>query len=362
MVSYFTIWIITAIAGVFGIKIYNGSGKKLISISRGFFPCIVLCFFAGARALSVGKDNKAYSIIFLKMTYDKVKLFQRGSIGIYNLWSFVIRHFTDNVYIFNFCCAVFIYLSLYFFIHEYSEDELLSVMLFFGLGMFYNSMNQTRQAMAFSLLLWAFFFVTKKSIPGVIVCCGLSVLVHNIAIVMLPFFVVLTVIPRVTEVMVWIMSGVAIGIAFLYKYLVLVFVYIFPRYSKYLKISNLLADRRSIYRYGDLAIALLVQLFLLYGIRVLRKNNESTEKACLLACMNALNICMAYLVLNGGVFIRLKGLCNYWMVISIPYIVSTCFRGNRYIKLCVYILSVGYLLRLGVKDGDGVIPYYFFWS
>ena len=157
-----------------------------------------------------------------------------------------------------------------------------------------------------------------------------------------------------------------------------IFVSIFPKYRYYLKYSKLFVEKKSIYRYGDFFLALTLQLVLVYGLYKSRKieiankqNKSGVEKKSgdgnddlgnILACMNAVYLCMTYLILNGDIFNRLKSLFVYWVLLTIPFIIKRFFNNNWAIKVLVCIISIAYMWRLGVNDGDGVVPYSFFFN
>lgn len=361
MEQYIIFWSITAILGWNGIRVVAEKERKGIAFSKGLFPCIFLFVIAGTRSISVGNDTDTYSYYFMRMTWDKVKAFSNSDYWIYNLFVFLIRSCTSNVYIFNVCCSAVIFISLYIFIHNFSKDEQLSILLFFSLGYFFNAMNQTRQTMAIAILLLGFYFVMKKKVIPSVGICLVASLIHNVAVVMAPVYIFLALVPKISRKFVWFFSTVFIGIALIYDRFIIAFVYIFPRYRAYLKVAKLFQQKRSIYRYMDVLFALIIQIVLIYII-IKKDKEEHDEMACILACMNSICLCMAYLVTNAEVFVRVRCMFGYWMIISIPHILVKYFGNRKYLKVLVAIVSLVYLFRLGVKDGDGVIPYSFFWQ
>ncbi len=362
MIFYLKLWVITAFLGIKDIRFVGGTEEKSISFSKGFWPCVFLFFIAGSRALNVGSDNIGYAAYFRRMSFDKIHFFNGGTYWIYDFWVVIIKTFTNNVFAYNFCCAAVIFIALYFFVHEFSMDESFSVLLFFSLGAFFNSMNQTRQSMAIAVLLLGFHFVVRKKVVLAILFCLVASFIHNIAVVMIPVYVFLSLLPYISQKVVSVFSVVSLVIALIYEKLVKLFVYIFPRYSSYLQVTSLFREKRSIYRYGDVLLALLVQIALLYVIVKSDKENKHDDLACIIACMNSINLCMSYLVTNAEIFVRVKGIFVYWMFLAIPHIITKYFGDNKILKTSVAMLSLLYLCRLGVKDGDGVIPYMFFWT
>ncbi|SFB88866.1 EpsG family protein [Butyrivibrio sp. YAB3001] len=366
---------IVVIVSFIEFKLCNNEKQVLLYIKRGLFPCVLLCCVSGLRSLEVGKDNYSYSRYFLKMTFDRVHFFNPNFYWIYNLWDYVIRQFTDKVYVFNFLCALVIYISLYLFITRYSCDERVSLILFITLGIFFNSMNQTRQALATAILLLGFKYAVDKNIVKAMLLCFIAAFVHNVAVVMIPIYAFFCLAPRIGPRVVAFFSGASIVIALSYNRLIGIFVSIFPKYRYYLKYSKLFVERRSIYRYGDFFMALIIQLVLIYGLYKLKlrenvntENNynkrreENDEFGNILACMNAVYLCMTYLILNSDIFNRLKSLFVYWVILTIPFIIKKYFKDNFGIKVLVCVVSMAYMFRLGVHDGDGVIPYKLFFD
>ena len=370
---YLKILILVVLLSFLSVKIVNNEKQVILSISRGLFPCAFLCCMAGARSLNVGKDNYSYSRIFLEMTYEKVHLFNLDFCWVYNLWDFVIRKFTDNVYVFNLCCAIVIYLSLYLFIHRYSTDERVSIFLFITLGIFFNSMNQTRQALSTAILLFGFKYAVDRKLIKAMFFCFVATFIHNVAIVMIPIYAFICLVPKVSSSVVMIFSGSSLAVALLYNRLMWAFVHVFPKYKHYLKYSKLFVERRSIYRYADFFMSLMLQVLFVCGIYLTRKkalenkianrDEEDTDNfGNILACMNSVNLCMTYLILNGDIFNRLKSLFFYWVLLVIPYLIRKYFNDNVALKILVCMISIVYMWRLGVHDGDGVIPYQFFFK
>ena len=375
---YIKILAVVVILSFIEIKIINGRKQVLLAINRGFVPCVFLCCLAGLRSLKVGKDNYNYSRFFLEMTIDKVHLLNPNHSWVYNLWDLIIRRFTDNVFVFNFCCAIVIYIALFLFIQRYSYDERVSMVLFITLGIFFNSMNQTRQALSTAILLFAFKYAVDKNFVKTVLLCFIAVFVHNVAVVMIPIYVFICLAPRIGAKVVALFSAVSVVIVLLYNTLIKIFVSIFPKYRYYLKYSKLFVEKKSIYRYGDFFLALTLQLVLVYGLYKSRKieiankqNKSGVEKKSgdgnddlgnILACMNAVYLCMTYLILNGDIFNRLKSLFVYWVLLTIPFIIKRFFNNNWAIKVLVCIISIAYMWRLGVNDGDGVVPYSFFFN
>ncbi len=359
-------------------KIINNEKQVLLFVKRGFFPCVLLCCVAGVRALKVGKDNYSYSRYFLKMTFERVHFFNPNFHWIYNLWDLIIRQFTDNVFVFNFCCAIVIYVALYFFVTRYSCDERVSLVLFITLGIFFNSMNQTRQALATAVLLFGFKYAVEKKLIKAMILCLIAAFIHNVAVVMIPIYAFICLAQRIGPRTVAFFSGASIVIALGYNRLIGIFVSIFPKYRYYLKYSKLFVERRSIYRYADFFMALILQIVLVYGLYKLKlreinevrngeggENNTNTaydDFGNILACMNAVYLCMTYLILNGDIFNRLKSLFVYWVLLTIPFIIKKYFSDNWVIKVFVCVVSIAYMWRLGVHDGDGVIPYKVFFD
>ncbi|WP_026665067.1 EpsG family protein [Butyrivibrio sp. FC2001] len=380
---YTHVLVIIVLLSFFEVRIINNENKVLLNISRAVLPCAFLCCMAGVRSLNVGKDTYPYSRFFLGMTWEKVHVFDHNYYWAYNLWDYVLRYFTDNVFIFNICCAIFIYIALYNFIQNYSCDARVSLFLFISMGVFFTSMNQVRQTMATALLLFGFKYAVEKNIFKSMLICFLAIFVHNVAVVMIPVYALLCLIPRVSTKTVMLFSQFSLAIILLYNRLISLFVSIFPKYKSYLKYARLFVEKRSIYRYGDFLLALFVQIVFVWGIyrsrakevAISEKNHiegnaegnktikgNDKEFGNILACMNALYLCMTYLILNGDIFNRLKSTFVYWVLLTIPYIIKKFFNDNRLLKIIVCLASIAYMWRLGVHDGDGIIPYSVFFD
>ena len=131
---------------------------KLKDKSKKFFqlwlPMIILILISGLRAQTVGADTTNYGMLYLNREWNDV--FSDFNI-VYNIYCMIIKTVSGaNLIVFNFVNAFVILIPVFYFFEKYSEDYLLSVYIFLGMGFFFNSMNQHREYIAISILILMF--------------------------------------------------------------------------------------------------------------------------------------------------------------------------------------------------------------
>lgn len=360
---FFYFALVGVVAGISFIHInYSIPNCKLIikKVNNVQLACIVLCVIGGLRNLSVGKDNYNYAMRFLQFEKGDLHLFDTSFHWIYNLWIYFIQNICKNEYFFNFCCAVVIYIMVYRFINKYSENQALSIVLFLTLGIFFNSMNQTRQQLAASVLLLGFQFSMEKKPIKVLVCCIIAIFIHNVAVFMLPIYMFFSLTKTVNKKTVTFFTVGAIVIAFLFQIFIILFTRIFTHYTNYLGAKDIYIGLVNISRIGDLVLSIIIQVLLILVIIGINLNDKDYTFACILACMNSLSILSAYLVMQATFMTRIKGILNYWTILAIPFIISKLLKKSRAAYVVTALLSLVYMAKLLMSDGDGVVPYLFF--
>lgn len=364
---YIILFFIVGLLCFISVSVFD-EGRGVITIERKINAktgCFLLCMVAGLRSIRTGTDTRNYANFFLNTDISVFKNINIGENWVYNIWCYLVQRVSKNEYFFNFCCAVLIFSIVCYFINEYSENAALSLLLFMSFGCYFNTMNQTRQQMAAALLLLGFDFVMKKRLVGTILCCIAAVFIHNVAVFMIPVYAFLILVPKVTLKTVVISTGVCIGAGIMFWPLVVQFTKIFPYYQRYLVSSQITVGLSSVARMMDVVLYIVVQVALIYGlvrnrVEMLEYDEGAYYFGCLLGVMNALAIMAAFLTLSSAFMTRIKGILTYWTILSIPYVIKKFLGDNKLIYIIVALLSIIYMSRLGMKDGDGVIPYMFF--
>ena len=147
--------IIFSIGGLRGVK-----QRTLLKISL-----VILGFLATIRSLEIGNDTKNYYELFknICIMHDYHNMTWRFEIGY--LWlNKVISYLTNDFTLFLGIINVFIYVVYYIFIKRYSKNYMMSVFLFFTLGMWGNTLSIIRLELAITVALLGFMIIDNNKL------------------------------------------------------------------------------------------------------------------------------------------------------------------------------------------------------
>jgi hypothetical protein len=358
MEFYNVLFLVLLLTGTVALK-YDKKNKILAVSNDGnaVLPVIVLFFVQGFRDLYVGNDTHKYARFFMHADDPGSFRYSNSKDILYYAWCRLIKMLSVNVVVFNCCCALVIFSALYFFVYKYSSNKTLSILLFLTLGLFFASMNQTRQAMATSMILLAFDRAYNKDIKLTIALCCAAIMIHSTTIVFFPIFVFISVLPQFNKYIVALFSCGSIIIVIFMQTFLRIFGIIFPVYAKYY--TNFLFRVRevTIWRYGDWGICIIIQIGLLLCLFFGNETSKENQMGYIFACINSITLAVSYLAMSIMAMERIKQYFMYWYIVMIPYVIGSFFKKSRLIGVIVAFISLLYMWHLGVRDGHGVIPY-----
>lgn len=141
-------------------SIRNIEQKTLLKISL-----FLLGMLATFRSLEIGNDTKNYYELYqnICLSHNFQSLTWRYEIGY--LWlNNVISYITNNFTVFLGIINCFIYIVYYFFIKKYSKNYMMSVFLFFTLGIWGNTLNIIRLELAIAIALLSFMVLDSGKV------------------------------------------------------------------------------------------------------------------------------------------------------------------------------------------------------
>nr|WP_297704308.1 EpsG family protein [uncultured Butyrivibrio sp.] len=358
MSFYNALFLVLLLTGVFTLK-YDKDKKVLMVGNEGnaLIPIIILFVIQGFRSLNVGNDTYKYARFFLHADDPGRFRYSNGKDILYYAWCRIIKMVGSNVVFFNCCCAFVIFSALYFFISRYSSNKTLSVILFLTLGLFFASMNQTRQAMAASMLLWAFDRAYNKDIKLTLLFCFAAITIHSTTIVFLPIFLFISVFPMINKYIVAVFSCGAVIIVVFMRFFLEIFGKLFPFYARYFTNSLFRIRGVTFWRYGDWGICIIIQIGLLLCLLGGEEDLKKNRLGYVFACINSITLAISYLAMSIMAMERIKQYFMYWYIVMIPYVIATFLKKNKFIGIIIAFMSLLYMWHLGVRDGHGVIPY-----
>ena len=104
---------------------------------------------------------------------------------LFRLLLYGIKFITDDVQIMRIIIAIITLVGPLWFIKRYSKNYLLSVIMFITIGSFYMQFYILRQAVAISIFLFAFQFITDKKIIKFCLSIAIAAMFHKTAIILL---------------------------------------------------------------------------------------------------------------------------------------------------------------------------------
>ena len=169
----------------------NAQGFKLLSI---FISAIILIVFAGLRSSNVGTDTNNYVGIFQDFSYYQGSIFEINTtieIG-YLFIQKIALFFSKQYWALLTTIAVFAVIPYFYVIKKLSKNVILSVFVYITLAIYLIFFNASRQGVAVAIASISIIYLFKRSMIKYFLCIVIASLFHNTAIILLPFYFVLT--------------------------------------------------------------------------------------------------------------------------------------------------------------------------
>ena len=135
--------------------------KKTIIMYLVVFA-VILIFISSCRYEYGNSDYRNYSVAFYRISERSfAEMLNYKEIGYQLLQKFLSLVF-ENAQIFFMVTSVVIIVAHFLFFYKYSNNAVLSVMLFYFLGIYFSSHNATRQYLAIGICLFAYHYAIQK--------------------------------------------------------------------------------------------------------------------------------------------------------------------------------------------------------
>lgn len=362
IVSIFLFWPIYKLGIKIGDRTINGENIYILLIFIEFFLTMSL------RAPSVGTDTKTYRLIYESiMGSDTFKLaLKRSTINsapVYVGIQYIISRITHFEQLSTIVNSLVICTGFFIFIKNNSKNKLMSIFLFVGLTMYFESMNGTRQFMAISIAINAYELIKEdiKSLKG----WGLFLIalgIHNtISFFLLAFIGIMLKksieknIDRAVAFSILLALSVSIGFSTLMQ----IAIKLFPYFSIYLNGENAaqinISDSEG--RIVILYIFLLILIFIC--IRLLKNNKKDLDYLDLFTCL----LCSIMGIIFSKNFLVTRLLwpfiCIY--IVFLPSLFEQLERKISYLMyMLTYLVILIYCVLSLVENKSGLIPYVIF--
>lgn len=322
--------------------------------------CIELICFAGMRAINIGADTGVYinALEYYKeLPYDTIlkgKLVYPFDFEIgYFVLTKICAFFSLSATEFLFLIAIIIYVPVCKFILKYSEDPLISLLVYFSFGYFGYSLGIFRQMIAISIVLLGFKYVQEHKLFKYIIVVMIAMIFHTTAIIMFPFYWISRI--RIRNKLKWIFVFEVIFFRFA-RTIVMLSVKFFPKYEGYV---NGIYDIQG----GSYTMLILLNIILIAAYYILNKA-ENRGNEILHISMNAL-VTAIYLQILGysmGIFGRIVSYYSIYLIILIPILVNQYFKKNRILIHFMAIIGLVLIFCILIRGNNDLCPYLFIWS
>lgn len=161
--------------------------KKVLYVA----VCFIQLYLISAYRYRVGADYSMYAVGFFKMSISGFSemSYEDWEIG-FILLNKVIGYFTAQPGVFVMITSLIILIGPAYLIARYSINPFVSIFLYVNLYLFYLDMNYIRQAIAMSVICFAYKFLVEKKFWRFLLIILLAATFHLTVIYMIPVFLV----------------------------------------------------------------------------------------------------------------------------------------------------------------------------
>ncbi len=339
--------------------------------------CLLLVFLAALRAPTVGRDTALFLDVFARLDgrpfLDALGYSNWVEPG-FKLLCWLIGLFTDNGQWLTVVTSVIIHTSVSFFIYRHAKNVYLGFFLYMGMMIYPMYFNTMRQALAVSVLLWAWGFFKKRKFHWYCLLVLLAASFHTSALLFL-FCPLLTLIPvtrRTLRILLPLTAVLAIAARLLVMPLIALAGRLFPRYADY-EVTRFLA------LYGFFAVFLAVTAYGVWCLyyRTAQKGGEVVEAEGIdergfLTLMMLLGVIVAAMMTGFGQVQRLFNYFEVLYLLFIPMVAPPAYFEEKEhhlafpVELLAILLAVLayfiFLLFFRSAVWYDALPYTFFWQ
>jgi len=168
---------------------YAAHAKDLKALKSTYITLAVLSYLpfllCSALRYDVGTD---YDFIYKKYFYYINEGGEKFSEPLFNLINIIAyKIYKDPVVMFA-IVSVLIYTFLFIAIYQQSEHICFSILIFVISGIFFNSMNQIRQAITMAMFLYALKYLFKRDKIHYFIIIGIAMTIHTSAVIYIPVY------------------------------------------------------------------------------------------------------------------------------------------------------------------------------
>lgn len=318
--------------------------------------CFELIILTGLRSYNIGADTLVYldALDYYKSLDHNNILFAElvepfdFEIGYFFLTK-ICAWLGCNKTVFLFIIATLIYLPLFKTIETRSTKPILSILIYFGLGIFSYSLGIFRQMIACSILLIGIKYIEKREIFKYIFIVLLASSFHLTALIALPIYWLYTI--KISKTVINIFLFIEIIFLFFGRYILLFIFNLLPSYSGYINSQYDLIG-------GSYLMLVFFAIIAILSLRALDDKNKVSFISLYITIM------IQTLAYSMNLFGRLVPYFSIHLIILIPQLIDFYFTKKETKKMAIIFVSIIFML-LTFKDLYGnkyVCPYNFVWN
>lgn len=263
--------------------------------------------------------------------------------------------FDKNFQVFFIITSFIICLLIFLSIYKFSKNAILSIIIFFFAGLYFQSMNIIRQFIAMSVLLFFHNLILEKKYFKWILICLCASLIHRTAILGV-FYILLS---KINKIDIKFVLFFAIVYLFFSDYIEKFLNWIL----KYTSFSVYLVNE---YNRGEMVkttviVNLLIYIYMYYIYLIKRKRNNISLENKLYLNLQAMAVFMSVLGNEMFLFFRIVYYFEIFQIISIPNFTKELkIKDNQ--KICSILITICFLIVFTknniINNDNEVLPYH----
>ncbi len=268
----------------------------------------------------------------------------------FNIINKIIFDLTGDYRVLFFVTSFIFLYFIYKGIYENSNNLFISIMLIFIGQSYFYSMNMVRQAIAISIIFYAFKYMKENKRIKYILCCIIASLIHVSAILMIPFIFIfnfkLDNKKRIILVILLLIFQPVIEIVI--KYIIQ-----FTPYAWYYT---------SQYNTGTSSMVLILTNIIIFMLNIFYYNEETKEdkEFKILTNINFIGMCIILISSSIPLVNRLVRYFTIFQILLIPKIFEK--EKNQKLRIILKVVILGILFiamyyQIMILGGEGVYPY-----
>lgn len=343
-------------------------GKKIRinGVPIYIFPIFaILLLLFSFRSITVGFDTYAYIDEFYKIdTHGILRYYLEPGWQLLNKAVYFLMPSHEIMYLVVGAIALLCFLGV---AHKLSKNEACSIFVYYMLGFYFNLMNQTRNALAYSICMVSFYFLYKKKILKSICVAVVACMFHKSAIIFVGFILLDVLIKNRAKYVYGIMGVVAV-VFFMNYDTIFSFVtrYYYKAYAETSRLHHV--DGGNLKFFFAYTIILLMCAYF-DRLRDRSETDVSSEDARLrelLFLVTGFGVALELLSLKNNMIQRFAHYFEIYFTLLIPNTLYNLRKGatSKYYKIICYTLLLAFMvIYLSFSENglgkDGVVPYSF---